>query len=73
MNATLTRADEAMKNHDYAAVATALETLKWKFQDKPDYWYNLGVAYFNLKDALKAAEPIAPWTNLMRRTSKASK
>ena len=58
VNATLTRADEAMKNHDYAAVATALETLKWKFQDKPDFWYNLGVAYFNLKDSLKAAEAL---------------
>lgn len=58
VSATLARADEAMKNHDYAAVANALEALKWKFQDKPDYWYNLGVAYFNLKDALKAAEAL---------------
>jgi len=58
VSATLARADEAMKNHDYAAVANALETLRWKFQDKPDFWYNLGVAYFNLKDALKAAEAL---------------
>jgi Ca-activated chloride channel family protein len=58
VSAALARADEAMKNHDYAAVANALEGLKWKFQDKPDFWYNLGVAYFNLKDALKAAEAL---------------
>jgi len=58
VNAVLAKADEAMKNHDYAAVAHALEGLKWKFQDKPDFWYNLGVAYFNLKDALKAAEAL---------------
>jgi predicted Zn-dependent protease len=58
VSAMLARADEAMKNHDYAAAAGALEALKWKFQDKPDFWYNLGVAYFNLKDALKAAEAL---------------
>jgi VWFA-related protein len=58
VSAALARADEAMKSHDYAAVANALEGLKWKFQDKPDFWYNLGVAYFNLKDSLKAAEAL---------------
>ncbi len=63
VNAILARADEAMKNRDYASAAGALEALKWKFQDKPDFWYNLGVAYFNLKDALKAAEALQQaWT-----------
>jgi VWFA-related protein len=58
VSAMMARADAAMKNHDYAAAADALEALKWKFQDKPDFWYNLGVAYFNLKDALKATEAL---------------
>ncbi len=56
VNALLARAEEAMKNNDYAAVAKSLEALKWKFADKWDFWYNLGVAYFNLKDSLKAVE-----------------
>jgi len=56
VNAMVARAHEAMKDHDYAAAANVLEALKWKFQDQPDFWYNLGVAYFNLKDAAKAAD-----------------
>ena len=56
VNALLARVDQAMKNQDYSAVANTLEALKWKFVDKPDYWYNLGVAYFNLKDSMKAIE-----------------
>jgi VWFA-related protein len=58
VNAMLARANDAMKNKDYAAAAGALEALKWKLQDKPDFWYNLGLAYFNLKDAPKAAEAL---------------
>jgi VWFA-related protein len=58
VKATLQRAQEAMKNSDYAAVAKALETLKWKFQDQTDFWFNLGVAYFNLKDAVKASDAL---------------
>ncbi len=56
VSATVARAEEAMKKRDFAAAASALEALEWKFQDKPDYWYNLGVAYFNLKEAAKAAD-----------------
>ncbi len=56
VNALAARAEEAMKNRDYAAAAKALEALKWKFQDQPDFWYNLGIAYFNSKDPAKAAE-----------------
>jgi VWFA-related protein len=58
VNATLARAEEAMKNGDYAAVAQSLEALTWRFQDKPDFWYNLGLAYFNMKDAQKATEAL---------------
>jgi len=58
VNAVLARAEEAMKNKDYGTVANALESLKWKFVERPDYWYNLGVAYFNLKDSMRAVEAL---------------
>ena len=58
VSATVMRTEDAMKKQDYATAASALEALKWRFQDQPDYWYNLGLAYFNLKDAAKAAEAL---------------
>ncbi len=58
VDAMVARAEEAMKNLDYASAASTMEALKWKFQDQSDYWYNLGVAYFNLKDAVKAADAL---------------
>lgn len=58
VSAMVAQAEAAMKKQDYAAVATLLEALKWRFQDQQDFWYNLGVAYFNLKDPAKAADAL---------------
>ncbi len=58
VRAQVARVEEAMKNHDYAVAANVLESLKWKYQDQPDYWYNLGLSYFNLKESAKAADAL---------------
>ncbi len=56
LNALAAQAEQAMKSGDFEAVARALEALKPRFSDKPDFWYNLGIAYFNVKKPPPAVE-----------------
>jgi Ca-activated chloride channel homolog len=52
----LTRAEQAMKSGDFPNLAQALEGLTRKLPNRPDLWFNLGVAYFNSQNPAAAVE-----------------
>jgi tetratricopeptide (TPR) repeat protein len=52
----LTRAQQAMESGDFPNLAKALEGITRKLPDRPDIWFNLGVAYFNSQNPAAAVE-----------------